>query len=225
MRIVGNWATCFRQEFLALVSGGWLGMEPRAFISSSLCLKPYPRWAYMWSLCFACQFPLHSGHTFLLFYAWPCIKNIKRIRSPQHFYGLGADTGVSHCGGYCDMWPRNPFPEGFVDPAAGSAVCRESSAVSSFRDCFSCGEVPRPRSQPFPWAAHIRWRIHVGVWRPGQPSWLNSRLWWRAILVLKPPISLVKAVMDLSQLDFSLCLVLLSTDVDAKVAADREPVP
>ena len=31
--------------------------------------------------------------------------------------------------------------------------------------------------------------------------------------------------MDLSQLDFSLCLVLLSTDVDAKVAADREPVP
>ena len=151
-----NWATRFRQEFLALVSGGWLGVEPKAFISCSRCLKPYPPRAYMWSLCFACQFPLHSWHPFLLFYAWPCIKNIKRIHSPQHFYGLGADTGVSHCGGYCDMWPRNPFPEGFVDPAAGSAVCGESSAVSSFGDCFSCGEAPRPRSQPFPWAACMR---------------------------------------------------------------------
>lgn len=156
-------ATRSRQEFAVLVSGGWLGMEPKAFISSSLGLKPYSPRAYIWFLCFACQFLLHFWHCFLLFYAWPCIKNIKRIHSLQHFYGLGAGTGVSHCGGHCDTWPRNPLPEGFVDPAAGSAVRGESSAVNPFRDCLSCGESPRPRSRPFPWAAHIQWWIHVGV--------------------------------------------------------------
>lgn len=74
----------------------------------------------------------------------------EKIYSLQHFYGLGTGTGVSHCGGHCDRWPRNPFPEGFVDPAASSSVFRWPSAVSPFRDCLSCTKLLLQGHTPFP---------------------------------------------------------------------------
>lgn len=62
---------------------------------------------------------------------------------------------------WCNVLPRPPslpFGEGSVFIVAGSAVGRQSSADSPFRDCLWV--VPLPR------VAHIKWLINIGLYIP-----------------------------------------------------------
>lgn len=155
------WTTHWRYEPAVLYSGGWLWIEPKALIFFSMSLKPY----YLRHISGSYALPVSSFFTFgtllCFFMLYHVLKTWKKTYSLQHFYGLGSGTGVSHCGGHCDRWPRNSFPEGFVDPAASSSVFRWPSALSLFRDCLSCTE---PLAQ-----GH-------GLF-PGQPTFCDWLMW------------------------------------------------
>lgn len=55
-----------------------------------------------------------SGTLSCFFMLNRALKTLKKIYSPQCFYGLGTGTGVSRWGGHCDTRPRDPSQKGLL---------------------------------------------------------------------------------------------------------------
>lgn len=108
---------------------------------------------------------------------------------------------MSHWGRHCDMWPRNPFPEWFVDPAVGSTDWSASSTISPFKIASAAeshllqGHASLFLNCPLPKSL-----IPVKAERLGPLSLIQDSS-WRAILVQLFPVHWVKGVMGLCYLD------------------------
>ena len=135
-------------------------------------------------------------------YVWKYSLKYLKSELQQTYNIFHFDRIQSQCGGLCDALPRSPFSGGYC------SHCGEMhSAVSPYRDCFSCRELPTQGHAPSS-GGSVQWHW-CGSTKPW-PSQPDVRHLWKATVAPEQPMGLATAaVRPVSQLVLSLCLVLL----------------